>query len=458
MRSESSSSSPERPRSRLLTEVVLIAAAATLATALVYQLDLAGRFQRRARDLEGFGIDQLPFVAIVIMLAAIVAMHRSLVHARRENRRRQETELLLHTAETREHLVLTHVATLVFEWTSFPDRDELRYLHPDFPEWRTRIMPPGGTPTQLLPDSVRDVDRERVYAYLEGTLGAPSEERHPAIEYRLAGASSQWRSLEVVVVERDPDGVALHVIGVETDVTSRMQLERQRSGAEAAEARSDVARGIVHDLGNLLMALDVYTQQLDPSDEAVRGVISVRERARGLVSALGELGRASPRPPVLIDVGDIAASSVEAMRTALPGGTRITLALGGGDAQALGSEQAMDRILQNLIQNAQHAIEPDAGRIEVKVSALPGELPKLRLAVSDNGCGMDSDELAMAREVFYTTKKAGSGLGLSVVEHLVREMSGELHIESKPGEGTTVMIDLPAAPASEATPAQGPAS
>jgi len=112
----------------------------------------------------------------------------------------------------------------------------------------------------------------------------------------------------------------------------------------------------------------------------------------------------------------------------------------------------LTQVVFNLVGNAVHAITdapPQAGRGVVRVSAgpRPGE-NGVRLQVADNGGGMPPEVLSRAFEPLFTTRagRGGTGLGLALVKRLVTEAGGEVSIESKPGTGTTVTVDLRAAP------------
>jgi signal transduction histidine kinase len=73
-----------------------------------------------------------------------------------------------------------------------------------------------------------------------------------------------------------------------------------------------------------------------------------------------------------------------------------------------------------------------------------GDLPAIQVAVADTGRGMPADETARIFDDFYTTKEGGTGLGLSIVRRLVMDLHGTLGVESAPGTGTRVTIDIPA--------------
>ena len=107
------------------------------------------------------------------------------------------------------------------------------------------------------------------------------------------------------------------------------------------------------------------------------------------------------------------------------------------------------RIMENLIGNALDSLaqRPD-GRVTISTEWLPESngAGRIRVTVADTGSGMSETELNRAFDDFYTTKPGGSGLGLSIVRRLILDLNGTLRVETRPGEGTTALVDLPAAP------------
>ena len=443
MQSESTSSSPDSRQSyRLGRDISIATIVAALVSAVLIQLDLAERFHARTRALEGFEADEFPLVLATLGLAALFVGLRALRAARRETGRRNEVEARLEEAENRERLVLENVTTLVFEWVRTGESGRLRHMRAGQQGWVNVEHGLGHRISQQRSHMIATEDRSRIIKQLSDAL-LSGDDRFD-IDYPEEGPEERWRHLEVVVVERTENGDPQRVIGVETDVTDRIELERERAAADAARTRSHVARGLVHDLGNLLIALDLYTQRLDPEDDAVSGIASVRERARELVTAFAELARDSPRPAAQVDIERIVAPTVAAFEATLPAGVRLSYAADPTLPRILGTAQAIERIVQNLLENARNAIER-GGDIRVALTDVSGPPHLARITVTDTGRGMETHELERARQVFYTTKSASSGLGLAVVDHLVHELSGELRIESKLGQGTTVEIDIPAA-------------
>jgi len=95
-----------------------------------------------------------------------------------------------------------------------------------------------------------------------------------------------------------------------------------------------------------------------------------------------------------------------------------------------------------------NALDATAGQpqgVSVSTAKVRGDArAAVRITVADTGKGMSKQELDQAFEGFYTTKPDGTGLGLSIVRRLVLDAGGSLKVETKPGQGTKVHVELPA--------------
>jgi signal transduction histidine kinase len=127
------------------------------------------------------------------------------------------------------------------------------------------------------------------------------------------------------------------------------------------------------------------------------------------------------------------------------------------ELQLSGDRELMEYACYNLLTNA---VKYSPQRTEVTVTAR-GEQGQVRIAVQDQGIGMDQKEVKQIFHKFYRTKKAeesgeaGTGIGLSIVQQIVEQHGGQIDVASHPGEGSCFTLVLPAAiPA--AIPAQGP--
>jgi signal transduction histidine kinase len=116
---------------------------------------------------------------------------------------------------------------------------------------------------------------------------------------------------------------------------------------------------------------------------------------------------------------------------------------------------AMHRVLLKLVENASQAIRQPHGVIEIGVAGMTSSdnpsCPFVRLTVADNGIGMDVATVGNLRQqLLEPADSYGAGLGLRIVHRAIRAHGGRMQIDSHPGHGTTVRIDLPAAPAQSA--------
>jgi two-component system NtrC family sensor kinase len=111
--------------------------------------------------------------------------------------------------------------------------------------------------------------------------------------------------------------------------------------------------------------------------------------------------------------------------------------------QTLCYPQKLNQVFMNLLVNASHAIEKQ-GEITIKTRH---EGNRLRIWISDTGCGIPPENLKKIFEPFFTTKEVGkgTGLGMSIAFEIIEQHQGTLSVTSEVGQGTTFLIDLPLA-------------
>jgi two-component system NtrC family sensor kinase len=230
------------------------------------------------------------------------------------------------------------------------------------------------------------------------------------------------------------------------------QLEIGRG--ERLAALGQMAGTLAHELGTPLNSVLGYVQLLRrealPADQMEKLSI-VESQIQRMIDDIRSVLDRTRDVPVLRSPVDIAvlvadaATLVSSRLTArnLTLRTDLPAALPTVPADALSLRQ----VLLNLLVNAIDAT-PANGTIQVSARVLPidhRQRQQLELAVADSGHGMSPEDLRRAFEPFYTTKAPdrGTGLGLVIVEHIVRAHGGHLAAESAPGRGTTVRVRLP---------------
>lgn len=141
----------------------------------------------------------------------------------------------------------------------------------------------------------------------------------------------------------------------------------------------------------------------------------------------------------------LARSVVEANQ-GLPAGVRVTHDLGPDPAWVEMDALSLRRVVENIVANAVAAVGARGGEVRVSVDAEWSDGgPRHRLTVADDGAGIPAQARDRVFEPFFTTRAEGTGLGLAITRRLVRDVGGEILLESEEGRGTRVHVILKAA-------------
>ncbi|MFN3242643.1 MAG: ATP-binding protein [Planctomycetota bacterium] len=271
---------------------------------------------------------------------------------------------------------------------------------------------------------------------------------------------------------RDDDGSVVGIVGIARDLTERRRVERAMQQAQKLESLGVLAGGVAHDFNNLLVGMMANAALIEEShevpDELRKSATDIRiasQRAAELTSQLMQYaGKRQPARQAL-DLAELLGE----IPTLLPGTvcqrSRLVIDLE-PDLPVIAADPVQIRqVLMNLILNAADAYEGSDGVVRVRARLRRGWRPTSRLAtleasqqdwleitVEDEGSGMDRDTQARIFEPFFTTKDSGRGLGLAAVLGIISGHGGCLDVRSRPGEGTTFWISLPATPAGAVLP------
>jgi GAF domain-containing protein len=257
------------------------------------------------------------------------------------------------------------------------------------------------------------------------------------------------------------------------------RTQEQLTQSQKMEAVGRLAGGIAHDFNNLLTIIAGRAQILledlldeDPTRRHAELIMQTADRAAALTRQLLAFSRKQVLQPKVFDL-NTAVATMSAMLQRLIGEDIILVTV---LHPALGHVNAdpgqIEQVVMNLAVNARDAmdhggtltietanVELDAAGVAGTDAARPG--PHVMLAVTDTGSGMDAETLARIFEPFFTTKPRGkgTGLGLSTVYGIVKQSSGTITVESRPGRGSTFRVYLPRAdrPVERAGAAAAPA-
>ena len=171
------------------------------------------------------------------------------------------------------------------------------------------------------------------------------------------------------------------------------------------------------------------------------------DRIRAIVSDLKAFSRKHDEDEFeAVDVNRVVETAVSLARKHLDDSTEhLDVDLAENLPEVIGDQQRLEQVVINLLLNACDALSNKQQAIRVKTSLDP-QTHDVRIAVSDEGCGIDPDDLAHVTDPFFTTKRTsgGTGLGLYISSGIIEEHRGTIRFASVPGEGTTVVLSIPA--------------
>jgi signal transduction histidine kinase len=257
------------------------------------------------------------------------------------------------------------------------------------------------------------------------------------------------------------------------------RLEQQLQQSQKMEAMGQLAGGIAHDFNNILTVILCHGEialQVVPAGgalhDSLQSIVHAGEQAAALTRQLLAFSRRSLLAPKVLLLNDAIRNSERMLQRLIGEDIQLLVHLDPAICWVKVDPRLLEQVLVNLVINARDAMPP-GGCIEIETSTLilspadcgPAGAVAGRygvLSVSDTGCGMTADVKARIFEPFFTTKSIGkgSGLGLSVVEGIIKQSGGWIDVRSRPGEGTIFRLNFPAvdAPPEPSTPAGPPSN
>jgi signal transduction histidine kinase len=222
---------------------------------------------------------------------------------------------------------------------------------------------------------------------------------------------------------------------------------------------------MAHDFNNLMTAILGYAslaraRALEPEvRDALNQILRAGDRAKNIAQQILDFSGQQRNARTHVDVTAVAQEVLQLMRHIIPAKVEVVADLSHDCGMVFANATQLHQVVVNLCHNAVHAMRDIRGRLVVRVAPVevdqafakmhPGARvgSYVGLSVIDNGHGMDPATQRRIFEPFFTTKAAGvgTGLGLAVVQRIVRDHDGVIHVTSLPGEGTVFQVLFPAA-------------
>lgn len=235
-------------------------------------------------------------------------------------------------------------------------------------------------------------------------------------------------------------------VELELVYTELRQKIEQMKKAERLSAAGQLAASLAHEIRNPLASISGAAGILRRghasaanTDECLGILDKESQRLNKLLTNFLDFARPRlPRYQKIQPIALIESVAVLARHAAVLHDVNLVLDLSPTLAEVECDGEQLKQVLLNLIINAVQATE---GKGQVMVRARAGD--RLHIDVSDEGCGIPTEEQDRIFDPFFTTKENGTGLGLAIAANIVEQHAGELTSFSNPGMGTTFRIDLP---------------
>ena len=269
---------------------------------------------------------------------------------------------------------------------------------------------------------------------------------------RIRKAEDSMRALNATLEQRVKDRVAeleSANLKLKYEMEQRERAETALVQSQKMEAVGQLTGGLAHDFNNLLTAvvgnLDlIRLRATDPRiARQAENAFKAAERGSKLTAQLLAFSRTQKLETAPVDLSQLLTGMGQLVNQTLGAEVAVEMKISDALPHVLADANQLELAILNLSINARDAM-PNGGTLTISAQLDPADTERVIVCVADNGTGMPPEIAARAFDPFFTTKPAGkgTGLGLSQVYGIVRQLGGDVTIDSTPGEGTKINIVL----------------
>jgi two-component system nitrogen regulation sensor histidine kinase NtrY len=283
-------------------------------------------------------------------------------------------------------------------------------------------------------------------AQMEELLNELRSSQKDSIEKQLTGRL-KGKSLTLLINLtnlKDEEGRSLGVVAVFDDLTQMIKAHRMAAWRE-------VARRIAHEIKNPLTPIQLSAERLRKRyldrlpedgavfDECTKTIVKQVEELKGMVNEFSSFARMPASQPSPNHLNEIIREALVLFQEAHK---EVHFMFVPEHLPVLNIDRdQMKRVMINLIKNSLTAIDGE-GEIKIFTSYDP-KLQMVRLEVSDDGCGIPEEDKGRLFEPYFSTRRTGTGLGLTIVNAIIADHNGYIRVRDNKPKGTTFLIELP---------------
>lgn len=271
---------------------------------------------------------------------------------------------------------------------------------------------------------------------------------------RIRKADDNMRSLNATLEQRVKDRVAdleAANLKLKDEMVQRQRAEMALVQSQKMEAVGQLTGGLAHDFNNLLTAvignLDLIRKRATDPNIVRKAEQAFKAAKRGakLTAQLLAFSRTQKLTTAVVDLNALISGMTELLNQTLGAEVTVKTILFPELQHVIADANQLELAILNLSLNARDAMS-GGGTLTIATRCDSADREHMIVSVSDTGSGMPPDVVARAFDPFFTTKAPGkgTGLGLSQVYGIVRQIGGDVTIDTAVGKGTTVSIALPA--------------
>jgi len=299
---------------------------------------------------------------------------------------------------------------------------------------------------EVLDRKFSEVLAPEVVHQLEELSGKLRSSRKDSIKQQVT-VSLKGKTLSLLAnltALKDEEGKPLGVVAVFDELTQLIKAQR-------VAAWREVARRIAHEIKNPLTPIQLSAQRLRKRylgilqddgtvfEECTRTIVKQVEELKRMVNEFSNFARMPASEPTPNHLNEIIQETLVLFQEAHK---QVHFDFSAHDLPVFNIDRdQMKRVMINLIKNSLASLERD-GEIRIRTDYDP-RMQIVRLEVSDNGCGIPDEDKGKLFEPYFSTKKTGTGLGLTIVNAIVADHNGYIRVRDNKPQGTTFVIELP---------------